>query len=236
MPGVAQADHVERADMPLSVMSRQDRVPRRTERRHISLELDTLREPMPVASGIVDLLHAAAAQFERIVASLPAEAWDNATPSDITVREIVDHVVAGNIFAIRLLAGASAAEATVGLDANHLGDDPLFAVSATCESQWSAFAGADEDRALHHPSGDISVDTFVRFRLGELVVHAWDLAVGAGLDPSLDPAVVEGLWVLVEPHLDEMRSMGTFGDSASGNLPEDASTQTRLLDAFGRRP
>jgi hypothetical protein len=89
---------------------------------------------------------------------------------------------------------------------------------------------------LHHPSGDISVDTFVRFRLGELVVHAWDLAVGAGLDPSLDPAVVEGLWVLVEPHLDEMRSMGTFGDGASGNLPEDASTQTRLLDAFGRRP
>jgi hypothetical protein len=64
---------------------------------------------MPVASGIVDLLQAAAAQFERIVASLPAETWDNATPSNITVREIVDHVVAGNIFAIRLLAGASAA-------------------------------------------------------------------------------------------------------------------------------
>jgi uncharacterized protein (TIGR03086 family) len=191
---------------------------------------------MPVASGIVDLLQAAAAQFERIVASLPAETWDNATPSDITVRETVDHVVAGNIFAIRLLAGASAAEATAGLDADHLGDDPLFAVSATCESQWSAFAGADEDRVLHHPSGDISVDTFVQFRLGELVVHAWDLAVGGGLDRSLDPAVVEGLWDMVEPHLDEMRSMGTFGDGASGKLPEDASNQTRLLDAFGRRP
>ncbi|MDT7549312.1 MAG: hypothetical protein QOE84_1706 [Actinomycetota bacterium] len=191
---------------------------------------------MPVSSGIVDLLQAAAAQFERIVASLPAETWDNATPSNITVREIVDHVVAGNIFAIRLLAGASAAEATAGLDADHLGDDPLFAVSATCESQWSAFAGADEERMLYHPSGGISVDTFVRFRLGELVVHAWDLAVGGRLDRSLDPSVVEGLWDMVEPHLDEMRSMGTFGDGASGNLPEGASNQTRLLDAFGRRP
>jgi uncharacterized protein (TIGR03086 family) len=191
---------------------------------------------MPIASRIVDLLQAAAAQFERIVASLPADAWDDATPCDITVREVVDHVVAGNIFAVRLLAGASAAEATAGLDADHLGDDPLFAVSASCKSQWSAFAGAAEDRVLHHPSGDISVDTFVRFRLGELVVHAWDLAVGGGLDPSLDPAVVEGLWVLVEPHLDEMRSMGTFGDGASGSPPQDAPTQTRLLDAFGRRP
>jgi uncharacterized protein (TIGR03086 family) len=168
----------------------------------------------------VDLLQAAAAQLERMVASLPAETWDNATPSDITVREVVDHVVAGNIFAIRSLAGASAAEATAGLDAEHLGHDPLIAVSATCESQWSAFAGADEDQVLHHPSGDISVDTFLRFRLGELVVHAWDLAVGGGFDPALDPAVVEGLWDMVEPHLDEMRSMGTFGDGASGNLPE----------------
>jgi uncharacterized protein (TIGR03086 family) len=184
----------------------------------------------------VDLLQAAAAQFERTVAALPAEAWDNDTPCDITVREVVDHVVAGNIFAVRLLAGAPAAKATAALDADHLRDDPLFAVSASCGSQWSTFAGADEDRVLHHPSGDISVDTFVRFRLGELVVHAWDLAVGGSLDPSLDPAVVEGLWDLVEPDLDEMRSMGTFGDGASGNLPEDASTQTRLLDAFGRRP
>jgi hypothetical protein len=116
---------------------------------------------MPIASRIVDLLKAATAQSERIVASLPADAWDDATPCDITVREVVDHVVAGNIFAVRLLAGASAAEATARLDADHLGDDPLFAVSASRKSQWSAFAGAAEDRVLHYPSGDISVDTFV---------------------------------------------------------------------------
>lgn len=196
----------------------------------------TSRVPMSVASRIVDLLRAATAQFERIVVSLPAEAWENATPSDITVREVIDHVVAGNIFAVRLLAGASAVEATAGLDEDHLGEDPRLAVSASCEDQWAAFAGADDDRVLHHPAGDISLDTFLRFRLGELVVHAWDLAVGGGVDTSLDPAVVEGLWVMVEPHLDEMRRMGTFGDGASHSLPEDASTQRRLLDAFGRRP
>ena len=38
----------------------------------------------------------------------------------------------------------------------------------------------------------------------------------------------------VEPHFDDMREMGAFGNS-SGNLPMDASTQTRLLDAFGRQ-
>jgi len=195
-----------------------------------------------VASGGVDLLEAGSAQFERVVTSIPAEAWRNPTPCEMTVREVVDHVVAGNIFATRLLAGASTAEAVADLENYSSGADPLGAVASTCASQQSAFAAAaaaalaavGELRALHHPIGDISLETFFRFRLGDLVVHAWDVAVGAGLDRSLDPAVVEGLWGIVEPHIDDMREMGAYGNSA-GNLPADASTQTRLLDAFGRQ-
>jgi uncharacterized protein (TIGR03086 family) len=183
----------------------------------------------------VDILEAATAQFERTVAALPASSWGNPTPCEITVREVVGHVVAGNVFAVRLLAGASAAEAVAGLDADQLGDDVLSAVVATGEGQLAAFAAADHTRLLHHPIGDISFETFVRFRLGELVVHAWDLANGADLDPSLDATVVDGLWAMVSPHLDEMRAMGAFGEGPSGTLPADAPLQTRLLDAFGRR-
>jgi uncharacterized protein (TIGR03086 family) len=196
----------------------------------------TMRLPvLRVASGGVDLLGAATAQFETVVASILPDAWGNPTPCDLTVREVVDHVVAGNIFATRLLAGASTAEAVAGLK-DYVGADPLVEVSTSCAGQLSAFATADEEREFHHPIGDISLETFLRFRLGELVVHAWDVAVGAGLDPSLDREIVEGLWVIVAPHLDQMRSMGAFGNGASGDLPAHASPQTRLLDAFGRRP
>jgi uncharacterized protein (TIGR03086 family) len=183
----------------------------------------------------MDLLEAAGDQFERIVAAVRPRCWDNLTPCGITVREVVDHVVAGNIFAERLLAGASAAAATADLDGDQLGDDPRAAVRSSCNRQRAAFSAADRTQALHHPSGDISFETFVRFRLGELVVHAWDVAVGSGLDASLDVALVDGLWALVAPHIDEMRDLGTFGDGASNNLPLDASPQTRLLDAFGRQ-
>ena len=183
----------------------------------------------------MDLLEAASAQLERIVASVCPPCWGNLTPCGITVREVVDHVVAGNIFAARLLAGASAATATADLGGDQLGDDPRSAVVSSCDRQLAAFAAADRAQALHHPSGDISFETFVRFRLGELVVHAWDVAVGSGLDSSLDESVVDGLWALVAPHVDEMRGMGTFGDGASNDLPVEASPQTRLLDAFGRR-
>ncbi|MFI5707687.1 maleylpyruvate isomerase family mycothiol-dependent enzyme [Kribbella sp. NPDC051620] len=184
----------------------------------------------------MNLFAAAGAELIRIVSAVQPDAWNNNTPADLTVREVVDHVAAGNIFATRLLAGASAVEAVAGLDADQLGDNPLATLTCSCEAQEQAFATADQALVLHHPSGDISYDTFVRFRAGELVVHAWDIAVGAGLDPTLDPAVVSALWTIVEPHVDSMRAMGTYGPGASNTLPPDASPQSLLLDAFGRRP
>jgi uncharacterized protein (TIGR03086 family) len=184
----------------------------------------------------IDVLEAADAQLVRIVGSVPSTAWNNPTPIEISVREVVDHVAAGTIFATRLLAGASATAAVAGLDTDHLGDDPVRALTTSGEAQRAAFEGADRALVLHHPSGDISYETFLRFRLGDLVIHAWDIATGAGLDTSLDAPLVDALWAMVEPHLDEMRTRGAFGSGASDDLPPDTSPQARLLDAFGRRP
>jgi uncharacterized protein (TIGR03086 family) len=183
----------------------------------------------------VDILNAATTDFNQTVAALRPTSWGNDTPCGITVREVVDHVVAGNVFAVRLLAGASAADAVAGLNAEQLGDDALSAVATSAANQLIAFAGADQTRLLHHPSRDISYETFVRFRLGELVIHAWDLAVGAGLDPALNPVVAESLWAMVEPHLDDMRSMGVYGTGHGPDLPSTTTLEARLLDAFGRR-
>lgn len=180
-------------------------------------------------------MHRASAELERVVAALPVDAWTAPTPCDITVREVVDHVVAGNLFAVRLLAGATADGARAGLDDDHLGGDPAGAVRSSCAGQVAAFEAADPGRALHHPIGEISLETFLRFRLGELVVHGWDLTVGAGLDARIDDELAAGLWSMVEPHVEEMRTMGAFGDGASAALPRDATAQARLLDAFGRR-
>ncbi|GAA1518157.1 hypothetical protein GCM10009741_17260 [Kribbella lupini] len=160
--------------------------------------------------------------------AVPTAAWSNDTPCGITVQEVVDHVVAGNIFATRLLAGASASEATADLDTPPT--DRLEALRTTCAAQLESFAHADRSRLLHHPSRDIDYPTFVRFRLGELVIHGWDLTVGAGLSTALDPTLAEGLWTLVEPHLEEMRAMGTYGTSTNTGTTLEA----RLLDAYGR--
>ena len=182
----------------------------------------------------MDLLVAAALTFERVVVAVPADAWDNDTPCGISVREVIDHVVTGNLFGAMLLAGVPRVKARAVLAGDHLGAEPVQAVAASCARQDAAFAAADPAFLVPHPSGDLSVQTFLRFRIGDLAVHAWDVARGAGLDETLPPRLVSGLWDMVVPHLDDMRAMGAFGDGASQNLPWDTPLQARLLDAFGR--
>ena len=178
-------------------------------------------------------------RFAGLVGAVEGDAWDRPTASEVSVRELVDHVLAGNEFAVRLLAGASADDARRGIDDVRLDDlapgPAAEQVRASCAAQTAAFAAADPTRVLHHPSGDIDLPTFVRFRLGELVVHGWDVARALGADASLEPVSAAYLWELVEPHVEEMRAMGAYGEGARERLPEDASLDARLLDAFGRR-
>ena len=182
------------------------------------------------------MIDAASAEFERVVRWLPAAAWDRPTPSEISVRELIEHVVVGNRFTALLLAGVGRDEARATLSGDQLGDDPVAAVVESSRLQAQAFAAAPPEQPVPHPNGDIPAAAFLRFRLVDLVVHAWDLLRAADLDETLDPPVVVELLSLVEPHLDDMLSFGAYGEGPSGTLPPDASAQARLLDSFGRRP
>jgi uncharacterized protein (TIGR03086 family) len=184
----------------------------------------------------VELIGAASAEFERAVRQLPAGSWDLPTPSDVSVRELVEHVVVGNRFTALLLTGVGRDEARTMVSGDQLGDDPVAAVVESARRQAEAFAVAPPERPVPHPKGDTTAAGFLRFRLVDLVVHAWDLRRAAHLDERLDPLVVDRLLTLVEPHLDEMLAYGAYGEGPSGTLPSDAPPQARLLDWFGRRP
>ena len=122
----------------------------------------------------VELIDAASAEFERVVRQLPADSWERPTPSDVSVRELVEHVVVGNRITV---------------------------------------AG---------PKGSIPAAAYLRFRLVDLVVHAWDLLRAARLDETVDPHIVVALSEVVEPYLDDMLAYGAYGAGPSGTLPADA--------------
>jgi uncharacterized protein (TIGR03086 family) len=184
----------------------------------------------------VDLIDAASAEFERVVRQLPADSWDRPTPSQLSVREMVQHVVVGNRLTALLLAGVDRDEARATLTGDQLGDDPVAAVVESARRQARAFAATSPDQPVVGPRGVIPAAAFLRFRLVDLVVHGWDLLRAAGLDETLDPRIVVDLCEVVEPYLDDMLSYGAYGSGPSGALPPNAAPQTRLLDWFGRRP
>lgn len=184
----------------------------------------------------MELIDAAAAEFERVVRGLPADSWELPTPSDVSVRELIEHVVVGNRFTTLLLAGVDRDQARSMLAGDQLGDDPVAAVVDSARRQASAFAATPAEQPVAGPNGNVAAAAYLRFRLVDLVVHAWDLLRAARLDETLDSRVVVELLELVEPHLDDMVAFGAYGAGPSGTLPPDASPQDRLLDWFGRRP
>jgi uncharacterized protein (TIGR03086 family) len=184
----------------------------------------------------VELIDAASAEFERVVRQLPSDSWDRPTPSEISIRELVEHVVVGNYFTAVLLAGVDRDEALNMLTSDQLGDDPVIAVVDSARRQAQAFATTPDGQPVPGPKGDIPAAAYLRFRLVDLVVHAWDLLRAARLDEALDPRIVAELMDMVEPHLDDMLTYGAYGSGPSGALPAEVSPQDRLLYWFGRRP
>jgi uncharacterized protein (TIGR03086 family) len=184
----------------------------------------------------VELIEAAAAEFERVVRQLPADAWERSTPSDISVRELIEHVVVGNRFTTLLLEGVGRDEARTMLTGDQLGDDPVTAVVQSARLQSRAFAATPLDRSVEGPNGNVLAAAYFRFRLVDLLVHAWDLLRAARLDETLDPRIVLDVMNVVEPHVNDMLAFGAYGAGPSGTLAPDASPQSRLLDWFGRRP
>ena len=185
-----------------------------------------------------DSLHRAADGFRKVVAQVGDDQWDLATPCDAwTVRQLVGHVAAGCQMAATLAAGGTRLDAISVLGVDQLGDRPVEAVDAALDAQQAAFEQPGVDsQVFEHPAGDMPGAQVIRFRLGDLLVHQWDLARAIGADETLDPELVAEVWDGIAPMIPMMATSGVFGTGPSGSLGDDAPVQVRLLDAMGRRP
>ena len=153
------------------------------------------------------------------------------------VRELVGHVASGVGWLLRWQR--------VGL-ATMRSPCSASTISATIRSARSmqrslpssqAFAQPDiAEHVFQHPAGDMPGAQVLRFRVGDLLVHQWDLARAIGADETLDPGLVQEVWDGISPMVPMMATSGVFGSGPSGTVADDAPLQTRLLDAMGRRP
>lgn len=182
-------------------------------------------------------LRSASAGFAGFLSQIDAAQWDSPTGCQWPVRELVRHVIAGDAMATALMGGASSSEALEILTGTPLDDDPISQFSSVAGTMFTAF---EQDGALeqiiHHPMADMPAGRVLGFRMGEVVLHGWDLAQAIGVDEALDPNAVQAVWDATIPSKDMIATLGIFGDGPSGTAPDEAPLQTRLLDLTGRRP
>ena len=179
-------------------------------------------------------------EFETRLRQVGDDQWDLPTPcTEWTVRHVANHMLLGTRMSVQLLAGMSQQDVIAQLGDDLMADsqDPVADFVALAGQMHDGFAAPDGfEGTVDHPMGEIPRTMFVGFRLMDNSVHAWDLARGIGADDELDADLVSRLWDDIQPMAAGLGELGIFGESASGNVGEDAPLQTPYLDLLGRRP
>ena len=182
-------------------------------------------------------LERATQTYEQRLAAVGPDEWHLPSTCDgWTVRDLADHVVGGNRYAVALLAGASAEDAFVRAVEAGFDTDALTLTRESAARQLDAFRARDSmTTTVHHPSGDIDGATLLGFRVGDLVLHGWDLARSTGGDEHMDDELVAFVWDAYAPRRAALVAGGGFGTGSTGQLASSAPLAARLLDLTGRR-
>lgn len=203
--------------------------------------LDVVLAEMAARETIGGRYRLRADAFERKVAAVKADQWDNPSPCVAwTARDVVGHIVDMHAVMFRPL------DRTLS-PAPALADDPLGtfkAARADVEALLSdpALAASEVDA----PTGRMTVEQHVdQVPSADMVLHGWDLARATGQDDTIDPTEVEAMWAglsaMPAELLEQLRTPGAFGPGVEVfgpevKVPADAPLQERLLGCIGRDP
>ena len=202
-----------------------------TIRRH----LFPIREKVSMDGNALDSAHLEVRQRLQLVSP---QQWDLPTPCDgWSVGDLVQHMAVGATMARQILAGETWTRETVVEVVSSAPDLKAEWEWRTAEERAGFAALGASDRTVAHPvMGDIPCSQFLGMRVGDALLHAWDLARAIGTDEQLDPDLVAEVWAGMSPMAGFIGKSGFFGSGPSGAVGEDAALQDRLLDLSGRRP
>ncbi len=149
--------------------------------------------------------------------------WDAPTPcTEWDARALVEHVIGFHEFLLLRPLGIRARRPRV---------DPAARLRIT---QTALFDALDEegvlDRATELPGGGTRTPrTMLDALTTDVLVHTWDLATAAQLDPRLDDALVRRI------RLTDMARKGALVGPAVA-VPDDVDPATKLVAWYGRDP
>lgn len=189
-----------------------------------------------IATDVSATHRQALAAVRPIVAGIRDDQWDLPTPCEgWTVRDLLNHIVAGNLWAAALARGRTIEEVGSALDGDMLISGPVAAYDMSAESAASVF---ELPGALEAPCavsyGPVPGSVYAGHRLIDVLIHGWDLASATGQPTDLDPRLVEACWEIVRPQLSLLQASGEYGAAKPAVSDDEGESQASLLAALGR--
>lgn len=181
----------------------------------------------------VDALERSHTQLLGTVATVATD--DLSSPSACDgwdLRSLLNHVLgAGWMFTL-----ANRGESVPEDGGDLVGDDHVAACRALAEANlasWRADGALEGERAF--PFGTFPAPMALLINVGEIAVHAWDLAKATGQDATIDPEVAELLLdFYTSIPLEEFRDHGAFGPEVE--VAPTAPASDRMLALLGFQP
>ncbi|MDG1198725.1 MAG: TIGR03086 family metal-binding protein [Actinomycetota bacterium] len=175
----------------------------------------------------------AVAEFDFRVRQIQAEYWEASTPcEEWDVYDLVNHNVKENLWVPLLLAGTRA-DQVGGLSGDVITGDPEMVWEESWSDAVTAFSRANLDELVWSWNGEITVKEYICQRTCDLAIHAWDLAVGLGVDPVIDSELVLGIQAWSRGRQENLAKLPELYDPPIKS-EFDADDQTLLLNFFGR--
>jgi len=186
---------------------------------------------------VTDLHRRSVEGFAALLDALDGTSWAGPTPCpDWDVRALVNHIVYEDLWTVPLMEGATIEEVGDRFERDLLGDDPVTAARAACETATMAAAsGVVAGRTVHLSFGDTPAEEYAYQLAADHVIHGWDLAAALGADRTIDPELVAALIPWFAEREELFRAAGAIGDRP-GDPGATDDPQAKLLLAYGRDP
>jgi uncharacterized protein (TIGR03086 family) len=186
-------------------------------------------------ADVRDLFTKASKHYEEAVHQIRDDQWHLPTPcTEWDVRALMQHLVNEQLWVPPLLEGKTIAEVGDAFDGDNLGDDPVGAWDAAAAAARAAVeAVKDLQQTTHLSFGDFPAQEYIDQMLFDLHIHGWDLRTGIGADTAMDDDLTAYLMPWAEIAMKGYEQVGATAPPPP--IPNDASSQTKILALSGRR-
>jgi uncharacterized protein (TIGR03086 family) len=167
--------------------------------------------------------------------SMPLPAWFDTgwVKGPLDLRTIVNYHAYDDAWVPDVLAGRTMAEVGTAHDGDLLGAAPAASFRAIADRAVAAARSLDDPgRTVHLSYGDFPAREYLKHITSYRGFRVYDIAKAIGAPTAMPEELLDALFEMVVPDIEEWRALGVFGPALE--RPAGADRQTRLLRLAGR--